>query len=79
MKFDPLSNSPLMQIINTVRGGGDPSPIVRQVISNHPYRQQVEQIISGKNPHQIMQTAENMCRERGMNLDDVLRRMGFTR
>ena len=82
MRFDPtalMGNNPMIQLINTMRGGGDPTALVNQLIQNHPQRDQLRQIIGGKTPEQLMQTAENMCRERGVSVDDILRRYGITR
>ena len=82
MRFDPTAltgNNPMIQLINTMRGGGDPTAMVNQLIQNHPQRDQLKQIIGGKTPEQLMQTAENMCRERGISVDDILRRYGITR
>lgn len=82
MNFNPmalLGNNPIIQILNVARGGGDPSALINQAINNHPQRQQIQQIIGGKNPQQLMKTAENMCRERGISIDEVLGRLGITR
>lgn len=82
MNFNPLSlmgNNPIIQIINAARNGGDPSGLINQAISNHPQRQQIQQIVGGKSPDQLMQVAENMCRERGTSIDEVLRSFGITR
>lgn len=79
MKFNPLANNPVMQLISVFQNGGDPSPLIERAIENHPQRDQIKKLVGGKTDQQIMQTAENMCRERGISIDDVLRRMGFTR
>ena len=82
MNFNPmalLGNSPIVQILNLARNGGDPSQLINQAISNHPQRQQIQPSVGGKNPQQLMQVAENMCRERGTSIDEVLGRFGITR
>lgn len=82
MNFNPmavLGNNPIIQILNVARGGGDPSALIDQAIQNHPQRQQIQQIVGGKSPQQLLQTAENMCRERGISIDQVLGRFGITR
>ena len=79
MKFDPtalLGNSPLTQIINVMRGGGDPNALMQQVIKQNP---QLHQIAAGKSPEQLMSIAENMCKERGTSIDAVLKQFGITR
>lgn len=79
MNFNPLAlmgNNPVMQLISTMRGGGNPEALVQQVISTNP---QLQQIVAGKSPDQLMQVAENMCRERGTSVDAVLKQYGITR
>lgn len=82
MNFNPLAlmgNNPIIQILNVARGGGDPSALINQAIQNHPQRQQIQQIVGGKSPEQLMTVAQNMCRERGTNIDEVLGKLGITR
>ena len=79
MRFDPtalMGNNPIVQLINTMKNGGNPDAIVQQIMQQNP---QLQQIAAGKTPQQLMQTAENMCRERGVRMDDVLRSFGITR
>lgn len=82
MSFNPLAlmgNNPLIQILNMAKGGGDPSQLINQAINNHPQKQQIQQIIGGKDPQQLMRVAENMCRERGTSIDEVLKQFGISR
>lgn len=82
MNFNPLAiigNNPLIQILNMARNGGDPTQLINQAINNHPQRQQIQQIIGGKDPQQLMQVAQNMCRERGTSIDEVLKQFGISR
>ena len=79
MNFNPLAlmgNNPVTQLISTMRSGGNPDALVQQMISSNP---QLKQIVAGKTPDQLMQVAENMCRERGTTVDDVLKQYGITR
>lgn len=82
MRFNPtalMGNNPIVQLINAVRGGGNPDMLVQQLISQHPQREQIQQIIGGKSPDQLMQIAQNMCRERGTTMDQVLQQFGISR
>ena len=79
MRFDPtalMGNHPVVQIINAARNGGDPAMLMQQMIGSNP---QLAQIAAGKTPEQLMQVAENMCRERGTSVDAVLRQFGISR
>ena len=82
MRFNPtalMGKNPIVQIINTARGGGNPDMLVHHLISQHPQREQIQQIIGGKSPDQLMQIAQNMCRERGTTMDQVLQQFGISR
>ena len=82
MRFNPMmlmGNSPIAQILGALQNGGNPNAMIQQVIENHPQRAQIMQIVGGKSPDQLMKVAENMCRERGVTMDDVLKQFGITR
>ena len=79
MRFNPtalMGNHPVVQIINAARNGGNPAMLMQQMIGSNP---QLAQIAAGKSPDQLMQVAENMCRERGTSVDEMLRQIGITR
>ena len=78
MMFNPtalMGNNPMVQLINVMRTGGNPEAMIQQMLGNNP---QLQQVIAGKSPQQIMQTAETMCRERGTTVNDVLKQYGIT-
>ena len=80
MRFNPtalMGNNPIVNLINAVRGGGNPDALVQQMISNHPQRDQLQKILNGKTPDQLLGVAENMCRERGVSMGDVLKQYGI--
>jgi len=79
MNFNPLAlmgNNPIVGLINTMRNGGNPDALVQQLMNTNP---QLKQIAAGKTPDQLMQIAENMCKERGTSVDAVLQQFGITR
>lgn len=80
MRFNPtaiMGNNPIVHLINGVRGGANPDALVQQMLDNHPQKDQISRIISGKSAQEIMSTAENMCRERGVSIADVLKQYGI--
>ena len=58
-------NNPLMMLVQTMRGGGDPQ--VAQALK----------MIQGKNPQQLKTMAENMAKERGVSINDIARQLGI--
>lgn len=82
MRFDPtalMGSNPIVQLINVAKNGGNPDALVQQLLGQHPQREQIQQIIGGKTPDQLMSIAENMCKERGTSIDQVLQQFGITR
>lgn len=82
MRFNPMAmmgNNPVMQLVNSLKNGGNPNDLVNNILANHPQRQQLMQIIGGKNPEQLMQVAENMCKERGTTIEEVLKSFGISK
>ena len=86
MRFDPMTlmgnnpllqqNNPMMMAINAMRNGANPDALMQQMLQSNP---QLQQIAAGKTPEQIMSIAQNMCKERGTNIDAVLGKFGITR
>ena len=74
-----MGNNPVMQLVNSLKNGGNPNDLVNNILANHPQRQQLMQIIGGKNPEQLMQVAENMCKERGTTIEEVLKSFGISK
>lgn len=79
MRFDPtalMGNNPMVQMINAMRNGGNPDALMQQMLQSNP---QLQQIAAGKSPEQLMNIAQNMCKERGTSVDAVLGKFGITR
>lgn len=72
-----MMNNPMMQILNIARGGGNPIPIMQQMAGGNSQIAQAMQIINGKNPQQLQQTAMNMARERGIDIAEMISAIGL--
>lgn len=72
-----MMNNPLGLLIQAAQGGGDPMRIIGQLAGGNPVVAQGLQLIRGKSPDQLQKMAENMARERGINVEDVLRGLGL--
>lgn len=82
MRFNPLAamgDHPIAKIINVAKNGGDIASVIQQAVQNHPKRNQIQQIVSGKSDEELFHTAENMCRECGTSIDEVLAQFGIQR
>lgn len=71
-------NSPLFQMINIARNGGNPMQLMQQMARSNPQVNQVMQMMNGKSPDQLRQMASNMAKERGMDLNQVAQQLGIT-
>lgn len=74
-----MTGNPMMFLLQAARSGKDPMSLLRQIAGQNPQMAQFMQMIGGKSPAQLQQMAENMARERGINLDDMIKNMGIRR
>ncbi|MBR4855115.1 MAG: hypothetical protein IKU94_00625 [Bacteroidaceae bacterium] len=70
-------NDPLIAALRIAKSGGNPSELIRQMAGRDPQMRQIMQMISGKNPQQLRQMAENMARERGTTVEKIARDLGL--
>lgn len=66
-----------MQLAQMISRSPDPMKAFYQVVSQHPQGQQVINLMNGKTPEQFKGVLENMARERGTTLEQILGNMGF--
>lgn len=65
----------LMQMMRT--RSGNPAPLLEQLARQNPAMRQAMDITRGKTPQEVRQIADNMARQRGTTVEEILRRMGF--
>lgn len=65
----------LMQMMRT--RNGNPAPLLEQLARQNPAMRQAMDMTRGKSPQEIRQIADNMARQRGTTVDDILRQLGF--
>lgn len=71
MGFNPL------QLLQVMRSSNNPMGVLNQLIGSNPEMGQAMRLIYGKNSNQLKQTAMNMARERGVNLEQLASEMGL--
>ena len=47
--------------------------IMNQIFGNNPMFQRARQMAEGKNEQEIKQIASNLCKQRGINIDDAFK------
>ena len=70
-------NNPVIALVNAAKNGGSPMQMIQQMAGQDPQMRQFMQMVNGKNPQQLRQMAENMARERGTNVEAVIKQLGF--
>ena len=73
-----MMNNPMQIITSQMRRGMNPNAILSQMAQRDPRVAQVMQITRGKSNDEMRQYAENLARERGIDLDSFVRSMGIT-
>ena len=72
-----MQSNPMMLLMQMVQRGQNPMQMLQQMAGNNPAAQQTLQMIQGKTPQQMRQVAENMAKERGINLRAMAQQMGL--
>jgi len=67
-----------MQLMNVMRGGGNPMQMMQQMAHSNPQIAQVMQMMQGKNPQQLRHMATNMAKERGTNIEQIAQQLGIS-
>lgn len=71
-------NNPMFQIMNVMRSGGNPAALLNQLAGQNPQVRQAMQMMRGKSPAELQQMAQNMARERNLDLNQLLQQFGMT-
>ena len=51
--------------------------MLQQLAGRNPQAAQVLRMVQGKTPQQLRSMAENMCRERGVSIEQVAQQLGI--
>lgn len=70
-------NNPIMMLVNVMRNGGNPMQAMGQMAGQDPRIAQAMQMMQGKSPQQLQSMAQNMARERGIDINQMIREMGL--
>lgn len=70
-------NNIMQMLMGAMRGGADPTAMLTGMAMQNPQLAPVMNIIRGKSPEQLKQTAENMARERGIDLQAMAKQLGL--
>ena len=67
----------MMQLIQMLRGSGDPMQMLTGMARNNLQIGQVLQMVNGKTPAEMQQMAYEAARQRGVDLNQLSRQLGI--
>lgn len=70
-------NNPVLALVQAMQQGRNPMALMQTVAQQNPQVAQALQMMQGKSPQQLQSMAQNMARERGVDLNQMLRQMGI--
>lgn len=71
-----IMNSPVMQLVNAVRGG-NPQATFQQMIGQNPQMQQTMNNLQGQSPQQMSEYMKSMAQQKGVNLGQLASQLGM--
>ena len=72
-----LNPMQLMQLMGQLQHSNNPMGMLQQMYGNDPTMQRAIQMAQGKSPEQIMQIAQNLADQQGIDLKMMLSQIGF--
>ena len=72
-----MMQNPFTVLLQMSQRGQNIMPVLQQAARMNPQMGQAMRMIQGKNAEQLKQTAENMAKERGIDLEQVAQQMGL--
>ena len=73
----PPMNNPVLALVQAMQQGRNPMALMQAMAQQNPQVEQALQMMHGKSPQQLQSMAQNMARERGVDLNQMLRQMGI--
>lgn len=70
-------NNPILQLAQLARSGGNVMQAIQQMSGQDKRIAQAYGMLQGKSPQQLRVIAENMAKERGTNVGDIMRQLGL--
>ena len=66
-----------MQMLEMLQNSGNPQAMMQQLFGNHPLFQRAQAMLQGKSHRAQMKIIENMCKQRGISLDQLKHMFGI--
>lgn len=69
--------NPFMLALQMAQSGQNPMQMLQNMAGSNPQLRQAMNMLNGKNPAQLRQVAQNMAKERGMDLEQFAQSIGL--
>ena len=66
-----------LQVIQALQKGANPNQLMMQLAQNNPAVRQAMQMVNGKTPDQIRDMAQQVARQRGVDLNQLMQALGI--
>ena len=66
-----------IQILQFIQNSGNPMAMMQQMFGNHPLFQRAQMMLQGKTEKAQMKVLENLCKQRGISLDQLKSMFGI--
>lgn len=73
-----MTNNPMMLAVEQMKRGMNPNAVLSQIARSNPQVTNMMKILNGKSEAELRQFAQNLAKERGVDLDNLMRSMGIT-
>lgn len=70
-------NNPIMMLVQAMNSGRNPMQMIQQMAGQNPQIAQAMQLMQGKSSQQLQMMAQNMARERGIDINQMIRELGI--
>lgn len=72
-----MQNNPIMQLVQLAKSGGNPMAVIQMAAQKNPQMAQFVNMVNGKSPDELRKIAENMCKERGTDINEMAKSLGI--
>lgn len=74
--MNKVMNSPVMQLVNALKGG-NPQTAFQQMVGQNPQMKQVADSMQGQSPQQMSDYMKNMAQQKGVDLGQLASQLGM--
>ena len=67
-----------IQMLQLIQSSGNPMAMMQQMFGNHPMFQRAQMMLQGKTKKGQMKVLENLCKQRGINLEQLKNMFGIS-